>query len=90
MHADHYSIPATTKGKRLHPLAIKARGCTALEKGKGGHKKKRRGEKETKRGKTTEKHAEKRKNNGRLARISSPGRHHQHLHEAAAEREEHC
>jgi hypothetical protein len=25
MHADRYSIPATTKGKRFHPLAIKAR-----------------------------------------------------------------
>jgi len=48
MHADHYSIPATTKGKRLHPLAIKARGCTALEKGKGGHKKKGRGKKKQK------------------------------------------
>jgi hypothetical protein len=35
------------------------------------------------------KHAEKRKN-CRPARISSPGRRHQHLHEAAAERQEHC
>jgi hypothetical protein len=34
MHAGLYSIPATTKGKRLHPLAIKARGCTALEEGR--------------------------------------------------------
>jgi hypothetical protein len=33
MHADRYSVHATTKGKRLHPLAIKARGCTALERG---------------------------------------------------------
>jgi hypothetical protein len=24
MHADRYSIPATLKGKRFHPLAIKA------------------------------------------------------------------
>ena len=33
-HAGRYSIPATTKGKRFHPLAIKARGCTALKGGK--------------------------------------------------------
>jgi len=30
MHAGRYSIPATTKGKCLLHLAIKARGCTAL------------------------------------------------------------
>jgi len=47
MHAGHYSVPATTKGKRLHPLAIKARGCTALERGPGGEKKReRRGDSE--------------------------------------------
>jgi hypothetical protein len=34
MHAGRYSIRATTKGKRLHSLAIKARGCTALEEGR--------------------------------------------------------
>jgi hypothetical protein len=33
-HAGRYSIPATTKGKRFHPLAIKARGCTALKGGR--------------------------------------------------------
>jgi hypothetical protein len=33
MHAGRYSVPATTKGKRLHLLAIKARGSTALERG---------------------------------------------------------
>jgi len=38
MHAGRYSIPATSKGKRFHPLAIKARGCTALKKGKRGEK----------------------------------------------------
>jgi hypothetical protein len=31
MHAGCYSVPATTTGKRMHPLAIKARGCTALK-----------------------------------------------------------
>jgi hypothetical protein len=41
MHADRYSVPATTKGKRLHPLAIKARGCTTLER---EEKKERKGE----------------------------------------------
>jgi hypothetical protein len=32
-----YSIPATTKGKHQHPLAIKARGCTALRRGGEGN-----------------------------------------------------
>jgi hypothetical protein len=35
MHVGRYSVPATTKGKRLHPLAIKAKGCTALRRRKG-------------------------------------------------------
>jgi hypothetical protein len=52
--------------------------------------KKTGGETKTERGKTAKKHAEKRKNNRQPARISSPGRCHQHLHEAATEREEHC
>jgi hypothetical protein len=34
MHVDRYSILATTKVKHLHPLAIKARGCTALKEEK--------------------------------------------------------
>jgi hypothetical protein len=50
--------------------------------------KKTGGETKTERGKTAKKHAEKRKNNRQPARISSPGRCHQHLHEAATERED--
>ena len=37
MHVGRYSVPATTKGKRLHPLAIKARGCTTLRRGGEGN-----------------------------------------------------
>jgi hypothetical protein len=47
MHAGLYSIPATTKRKRLHPLAIKARGCTALERGGTREDKKRKQEERT-------------------------------------------
>jgi hypothetical protein len=38
MPASRYSIPATTKGKRLHPLAIKARGCTTPKGRRGGER----------------------------------------------------
>jgi len=49
------------------------------------HSKKKKTKQRAKEGKQVEE----RKKNCRPARISSPGRRHQHLHEAVAERQEH-
>jgi len=75
MHADRYSVPATTKGKRLHPLAIKARGCTALGGGKneGGKKEKKNRGTRVDRGKEDETEREKRKGTGRGKRREQEG-----------------
>jgi len=72
MHVDRYSILATTKVKHLHPLAIKARGCTALKEEKSKETAEIQREEECK----EEKKRERREHSGKFRRVKHKGRSH--------------
>ena len=77
MHAVCYSISTTTNGKHLHPLAIKARGCTTLrkegEERRGDSEEKTEGKERDSEEKTERGHCKREKDNQKRENVSNRG-----------------